>query len=165
VSSGRVRRTCSLYPRENATFVSFCCQPSILFTQAIERKRVILCCFHAPHVGMRPQDAFARVAVLHGNMYLVPLMNWLQCCSPVAVRLLYEQTLYSRKTRLSFPSLDFAKTDVMFAMTSARTETIFRLTCAGYVRHSLTESLFGDSFRALPRLFFRTDSLCSQYSS
>ena len=51
---------------------------------------MILCCFHAPHVDVRPQIAFTRVAVLHGNKYLLLLFNGVQCCSRVAVRLLYK---------------------------------------------------------------------------
>ena len=43
---------------------------------------------------------FRQGAVLHGNMYLVPLISEVQCCCRVAVRLLYKGNDVNTSSRL-----------------------------------------------------------------
>jgi hypothetical protein len=70
--------------------------PTIHITIEIEREKgeLVFIPFNARRG--EPFGAFARVAALYGNRYLLLLFNAVQCCSRVAVRLLYK--VYNENT-------------------------------------------------------------------
>ena len=72
----------------------------MLFTQALERKGVILCCFLAPHVGVKPQDASARLRFCMATDLFFRWSLGVPYSNRVAVRLLYKGNDEKTSSRL-----------------------------------------------------------------